>query len=44
MSLAGFGCGSPVASNNRFPEDCVLQEDRVGRCAQGGGIGIFDGA
>ena len=44
MSLAGFGRGSLVASNDRFPEDCVLQEDRVGRCAEGDGIGTFDGA
>jgi len=44
MSLDGFGRGSLVASDDRFPEGCVLQEDRVGRHAEGDGTGTFNSA
>ena len=44
MSLAGIGRASLVASDERFPEGCVLQEDRVGRLAEGDGTRAFDGA
>ena len=44
MSLTGFGPNLLVASHYRLPEGCVLQEDRVGRHAEGDGTGTFDGA
>ena len=44
MRLALFGRGSLVANHSRFSEGCALQEDRVGRPAEGDGTGAFDGA
>jgi hypothetical protein len=44
MSPPGIGRGLLVADYSRFSEGCVLQEDRVGRHAEGDGTGAFDGA